>query len=73
MTITMRTSIVWYGKAYHDGDQIELPEELAAKYVAAGSAEYIDPPIETAALHTQPHKGRQDERITSTGKKSRTR
>lgn len=72
MIVTMRTSVVWYGREYHDGDQIDLPEELAAKYVAAGSAEFPEPPVETAALHTQPPKGRKDGRNTTGRTQPRT-
>jgi hypothetical protein len=48
----------WGGTYYHSGDEIDLPDEVAAKYIAAGSAEHIPPAIETAALQTNPPKGK---------------
>jgi hypothetical protein len=62
MRVELSTTLIWHGYEYHSGDQIELPDELAAKYIAAGSATEVTPPVETAALHTQPHKGRKDGR-----------
>ena len=73
MLVTMQTTLIWYGYEYHSGDQIELPDDLAAKYIAAGSAVAVQPQIETAALHTHPHKGKQDGRNKATGTQSRTR
>ena len=66
MRVQLNTTLIWYGTEYHSGDEIELPDELARKYIAAGSAEPISPPIETAALHTSPPKGRRDVRNTAT-------
>lgn len=62
MLIRMNTTLIWYGKEYHSGDEIELPDDIAGRYIAAGSAEPIAPPIETAALQTTPPKGRRHER-----------
>lgn len=61
MKVRLRTSMWWGGELRHDGDEIDLPDDSARKYIAAGSAEPITisfPPVETAALITQPPKGR---------------
>ena len=65
MTVELSTSLCWAGVWYHSGDKCELPDEIALRYIAAGSAEPIAPPIETAALQTTPPKGRRNERITA--------
>ncbi len=60
MRVLLSTSLYWSGFWNHSGDEIELPDELARKYIAAGSAEAVAQPIESAALRTQPTKGRND-------------
>jgi hypothetical protein len=59
----MLTTLIWCGQEHHSGDEAELPDDLARKYIAAGSAEHITPPVETAALRTTPAKGKHDVRI----------
>lgn len=71
MTIRLSTSLLWNGVWHHSGDEIELPDELARKYIAAGSAEPIMPPIETAALITSPPKGKRDGRNETAGTQPR--
>ena len=68
MRIKLNTSLCWGGYWHHSGDETDLPDELARKYIAAGSAEPITPPIECAALHTTPPKGKHDGRHTATRK-----
>jgi hypothetical protein len=66
MKVTLSTSLLWAGYWYHSGDEVDLPDELAHKYIRAGSAELITEPIagpiETAALRTTPPKGKYDVR-----------
>lgn len=62
MRIVLSTTLLWNGDEYHSGDEIELQDELARKYIAAGSAELVAPQVETAALQTTPPKGRRNER-----------
>jgi hypothetical protein len=66
MLVRLSTSLCWGGVFSHSGDEIELPDDVARKFIAAGSAEPIAPPIETAALQTTPPKGRRNERTTAT-------
>lgn len=68
MIVRMTCSVVWFGRAYHDGDEIDLPDEVAMKYIAAGSAERIAPtapPIEVAALPSY-DRGRKHARTSTT-------
>jgi len=67
MKVILSTTLPWAGYWYHSGDEVDLPDEIAARYIAAGSAEPIQPPpVETAALHTTPPRGKRDERNTAT-------
>jgi hypothetical protein len=67
MLVRLSTSLCWGGVFSHSGDEIELPDDVARKFIAAGSAEPIAAPIiETAALITNPPKGRRNERTTAT-------
>jgi hypothetical protein len=68
MKVLLSTSLYWGGYWHHSGDEVDLPDELARKYIVAGSAEPIAQPIETAALQTTPPKGRRNERITAAGR-----
>jgi hypothetical protein len=70
MRVRLSTSLLWEGYWFHSGDEINLPDELARKYIAGGSADLIEPPIETAALRTQPAKGHQDASRTTTTRKA---
>lgn len=64
MLVQLSTTLIWNGYAHHAGDQVDLPDALALRYIAAGSAEQV-PTIETAALQTTPPKGRNDGRNTT--------
>lgn len=62
MLVELSTTLVWKGYAYHSGDQVDLPSDLALRYVQAGSAEIVEQPVETAALQTTAPKGRNNGR-----------
>jgi hypothetical protein len=62
MRVLLSTSLCWEGAWHHSGDEVDLPNELARKYIAAGSAEPIAPAIETAAEITSPPKGKRNVR-----------
>ena len=62
MIVRLDTSLIWNGRLYENGDTIDLPDEVALKYIATRQAERI----ETAALHTTPVKGKKDVRIQAT-------
>lgn len=65
MKVRLLTTLQWAGYWSHSGDEVDLPDDLARRYIAAGSAEVIEqtaPPIETAALQTTPPRGRRDGR-----------
>lgn len=64
----MKTCLPWYGQVYYDGDEAELPDDVAQRYIDTDQAELIVPVVETAALRTQPARGRQDGRIQTTRK-----
>jgi hypothetical protein len=67
MLVRLHTTLCWAGYWSHSGDEVDLPDDLALRYIAAGSAEPITPPVETAALHTTPPKGRREHgRTTAT-------
>lgn len=66
MNVRLSTTLLWAGYWHHSGDEVELPDDVARTYIAAGSAEQVTPPIETAALQTTPPKGRRNERTTTT-------
>jgi hypothetical protein len=61
MTVRLSTSLQWHG-LHHSGDEIDLPAELAMRLIAAGSAELIETPVETAALFTTPPQGKHNVR-----------
>lgn len=65
MIVTLETQLIWYGREYLPGEQIELPDNDARRFIASGQAQPVTPQIETAALHTTPPKGKQDGRISS--------
>lgn len=67
MLVRLSTCLQWNGRMYYDGDQIDLPNDVAERYVATNQAERIPPPIETAALRTLPAKGTQDVRVQTAG------
>lgn len=72
MLVTLETQLIWYGREYEPGEQIELPDADAQRFIARGMALPIVSVIETAALHTTPPKGKQDGRILPTGKATRS-
>lgn len=62
MTVRLSTSLHWNG-LHHSGDEIDLPNELAMRLIAAGSAELIETPVETAAVFTSPPQGKHNVRF----------
>lgn len=69
MIVKLKTCLQWYGRLYNDGDEIDLPDNVASRYIATNQAEPIPQPspvVETAALRTQPSRGRKDVRIQAT-------
>ena len=68
MKVRLSTTLCWQGYWHHSGDEIDLPDELASKYIAAGSAEPLTQPIETAAIITTPPKGKRDVRNATAGR-----
>jgi hypothetical protein len=65
MKVILSTTLIWRGYSYHSGDEVDLPDDVALRYIAAGSAEQV-PAVETAALQTTPPKGKYDGRIKAT-------
>jgi hypothetical protein len=45
MRVRLDTSLVWFGREYHHGDEIDLPDDVAKRYIATHQAE----PVVTAA------------------------
>lgn len=41
MRVRLETSVIWYGREFHHGDEIDLPDDVAAKYIATHQAEPI--------------------------------
>lgn len=41
MRVRLDTSVVWYGREYHHGDEIDLPDDVAARYIATHQAEAV--------------------------------
>jgi hypothetical protein len=66
MTVQLETQLIWYGREYLPGDQIELPEADARRFLERGMASLPAPEIETAAIQTHTPKGKRDGRNTAT-------
>ncbi len=66
MFVKLTTGCWWYGVLRNADDIVEMPDAVAQRFIATNQAERIPPPIETAALRTQPPKGRQDGRNKTT-------
>jgi len=64
MIVKLKTCLQWHGRVYNDGDEIDLPDNIASRYIATNQADAIPAPtppvIETAATRTQPPRGRKD-------------
>jgi hypothetical protein len=64
MLVTLETQLIWYGREYAPGDQIELPDSDAQRFLERGMATLATPPVavEVAALPTydrgRKHNGR---------------
>lgn len=70
MRVLLSTTLFWSGCWYHSGDEVDLPDDLARKYIAAGSAEEVQPQVETAAIYTDRFKGKRDARNQATRSRS---
>lgn len=70
MKIKLDTSLIWHGVEYHHGDVVDMPDDVARRYISTRQAEAM--PVECAAVRTQPIKGTQDDRLQTTGTKPRT-
>lgn len=69
MIVRLTTSLLWNGRLYSHGDEVDLPDNIAGRYISTNQAEPVNPTqpdIETAALRTQPARGRKDVRTTAT-------
>lgn len=58
MRIRMTTFLSWYGQQVMPGEEIDLPDDVARRYLATNQAEEIEqqeakPVIEAAALNRQ--------------------
>lgn len=51
MIVRMTTQLVWYGRITQPGETVDLPENVALRYIATKQAERIEepPPIVEAA------------------------
>jgi hypothetical protein len=71
MIVRLNTSLLWYGKYYGYGDDIDLPDETAERYIATRQAERIEcaavVPQETAAIQKPTFKGNKHGRNTAAG------
>lgn len=65
MLVRLNTSLVWAGIGYQNEDEIDLPSDVANALIATRQAEPLTPPIETAAVITQPPRGRANVRNTA--------
>jgi hypothetical protein len=43
MRVRLDTSLVWYGREYHHGEEIDLPDAVAKRYIATRQAELVEP------------------------------
>ncbi len=41
MRVRLDTSLVWYGREYHHGEEIDLPDDVAKRYIATRQAEPV--------------------------------
>lgn len=74
MFVRLTTGCWWYGVLRNADDIVEMPDAVARRFIATNQAEQVDIPgpssIETAALRTQPAKGKNDGRNTTTRRQS---
>ena len=68
MIVRLKTTLCLGDVWVHSGNEIELEDNLARRYIRAGLAESVIPQIETAALRTTAPKGKQDVRIQTAGR-----
>lgn len=70
MFVKLTTGCWWYGVLRNADDIVEMPDAVAQRFIATNQAERItsheSPPIETAALRTQPARGKHDGRNKTT-------
>lgn len=53
MLVTLETQLIWFGREYEPGQQIDLPDEDAKRFLERGMATQVvdtTPPVETAAI-----------------------
>lgn len=69
MIVRLDTSLLWLGSYYGHGDEIDLPPEVAERYIATRQAERIESAAivapETAALQKPTFKGNKHGRTTA--------
>jgi len=69
MIVRLNTSLLWYGRFYGHGDEIDLPSEDAERYIATQQAERIEcaaiAPQENAAIQKPTFKGNKHGRTTA--------
>jgi hypothetical protein len=67
MKIKLTTGMWWQGVIRYDGDVVEMPDDVAQRYIDTRQAEPLDEPqpVETAALRTTPARGKHDGRLTA--------
>jgi len=64
MRVRMNTFLIWYGQQVLHGEEIDLPDDVAQRYVATCQAERVEeqpaaPPVEAAAVNRmQPNAAR---------------
>lgn len=67
MIVRLTTSLLWYGKFYGHGDEIDLPDGIAQRYIDTRQAERIEcaavAPQEAAVIPTPTFKGNKHGRI----------
>lgn len=65
MIVTLETQLFWLGREYEPGQNIDLPDEDAKRFLARGMATAVETrPVETAALPTY-DRGRKHGRNTT--------
>jgi hypothetical protein len=71
MIVTLETQLIWLGREYEPGQQIDLPDEDAKRFLERGMASAVTPPVEVAAITYD--RGRKHGRIPSTRTQPRNR
>jgi hypothetical protein len=65
MIVELTTSMVSPRGEFHQGDVVELPQDEAQRFIERGMALPVKQERETAAVITQPAKGKQNARIST--------